>query len=154
MVISHSFPFFHPYVSLFFSFFFFSLGFFSTTHVSHYLHLPFFSFSSSFWITCVVASRTISPLLPLYFFLFLLHTHKFLPLYLTKTNSLSYTHISLADQRSTQIDVLHVFFLVLVWLVLFYCSNFIRLMRNIVFLFQIFRLGFVFCFNCGMLPLR
>ena len=94
MVISYSFPFFHPYVSSFFSFFFFSLVFFSSTHVSHYLQLPFFSFSSSFWITCVVASRTISPLLPLCFFLFLLHTHKFLPLYLTKTNSLSYTHRS------------------------------------------------------------
>ena len=29
---------------------------------------------------------------------------------------------------------------------LFYCSDFIRLMRNIVFVFQIFRLGFVFLF--------
>ena len=38
------------------------------------------------------------------------------------------------------------FFLVLVWLVLFYCSDFIRLMRKIVFVFQIFRLGFVFLF--------
>ena len=35
---------------------------------------------------------------------------------------------------------------VLVWLVLFYCSDFIRLMRKIVFVFQIFRLSFVFLF--------
>ena len=38
------------------------------------------------------------------------------------------------------------FFLVLVWLVLFYCLDFIRLMRKIVFVFQIFWLGFVFLF--------
>ena len=85
----------------FFLFFlFFSLDFFSTTHVSHYLHLPFFSFSSSFRMTCLVASRTVSPLLPLCFFPFLLHTHthKFLSLYLTQTNSLSYTHISPAEK--------------------------------------------------------
>ena len=38
------------------------------------------------------------------------------------------------------------FFFVLVWLVLFYCSDFIRLMWKIVFVFQICRLGFVFLF--------
>ena len=38
------------------------------------------------------------------------------------------------------------FFFVLVWLVLFYCLDFIRLMRKIVFVFQIFWLGFVFLF--------
>ena len=92
MVISHSFPFFHPYVSFFFSFFFFSLGFFSTTQVSHYLHLPFFSFSSSFRITCVVASRTISPFLPLCFFPFLLHTHTQIYLPLSHTNKFSLIH--------------------------------------------------------------
>ena len=38
------------------------------------------------------------------------------------------------------------FFFVLVWLVLFYCSDFIRFMRKIVFVFQIFWLGFEFLF--------
>ena len=42
--------------------------------------------------------------------------------------------------------VLLLFFLVLVWLVLFYCLDFIRLIRKIVFVFQIFQLGFVFLF--------
>ena len=51
-----------------------------------------------------------------------------------------------------EISVLHrstytfFFFFVLVWLVLFYCSDFIRLMRKIVFVFQIFWLGFEFLF--------
>ena len=127
-------------------FLFFSLDFFSTTHVSHYLHLPFFSFSSSFRMTCLVASRTVSPLLPLCFFPFLLHTHthKFLSLYLTQTNSLSYTHRSSAEKWRLAFYMF--FFFILVWLVLFYCLDFIRLMRKIVFVFQIFRLGFVFLF--------
>ena len=50
-------------------------------------------------------------------------------------------------ESSVDFVLLHVFFF-LVWLVLFYCSNFIRFMRKIVFVFQIFRLGF--CFDCGM----
>ena len=51
------------------------------------------------------------------------------------------------DRHFTQIGILHFFFFfVLVWLVLFYCLDFIRLMRKIVFVFQIFQLGFVFLF--------
>ena len=61
---------------------------------------------------------------------------------------LSHTHIDhrqrSGDRHSTQIG-LNVFFFVLIWLVLFYCSDFIRLMRKIFFVFQIFWLGFVFC---------
>ena len=116
MVISYSFPFFHPYVSSFFSFFFFSLVFFSSTHVSHYLQLPFFSFSSSFWITCVVASRTISPLLPLCFFPFLLHTHTQIYLPLSHTNKFSLIHTYITGRSAFYTNRRYTFFF------FFFCS--------------------------------
>ena len=60
-----------------------------------------FSFSSSFRITCVCVEAS-NKLLPLCFFFFLslslTQTHKFLSLYLTQTNSLSYTHRSPAEK--------------------------------------------------------
>ena len=58
MVISYSFPFFHPYVSFFFSFFFFSC-FFSTTHA-----YPYFSILSFFNIYFPLDSRTSLSLSP------------------------------------------------------------------------------------------
>ena len=67
---------------------------------------------------------------------------------LTQTNSLSYAHRSLAEKWRSAFytDRPTCFFFVLVWLVLFYCSDFIRLMRKIVFVFQIFWLCFEFLF--------
>ena len=84
--------FFHPYVSSLFFSLIFSLPH-TYTYPYIYLHsffdFLFFQFLSS-------RLQNISPLLPLSCFLFLLytHTHKFLSLYLTQTNSLSYTYRS------------------------------------------------------------
>ena len=101
MVISYSFPSFHPHVPFYFLFFF---SWFFLHHTRIPLSPPTLLFLFLFLVhsgslVCVVASRT---LLPLCFFFFLslslTQTHKFLSLYLTQTNSLSYTHRSPAEK--------------------------------------------------------
>ena len=84
--------FFHPYV--FFSFLFSCI--FSSTHV----HLPPISIFTLCLTFCFSSYlQNISPLLPLFLVLFLLHTQKFLSLNLTQTNSLSYMHRSPAENK-------------------------------------------------------
>ena len=143
-ISSFSFFFIHTFFLSFFSLIF------SPPHMYTYPYLYLHSFFD-FLFFQFLSSRlqTISPLLPLSFFLFLLHTHahtNFSPS-ISHKQILSHTHIDhrhrSGDRRST---CFFFFFLVLVRLVLFYCSDFIRLMRKIVFVFQIFRLGFVFLF--------
>ena len=96
-----------------------------------------FTFLFSFLLPHVVYSRAFKKLSLCSLF----HTNKIL----------SHTHIDhrqrSGDRSSTQIGVLQVsFFFGMFWLVLFNSSDFIRLMRKIVFVFQIFRLGFVCLF--------
>ena len=92
-------PFIHTFPrSLLFYFIFFSWFFLHHTRIP--LSPPTLLFLFLFLVhsgslVCVVASRT---LLPLCFFLCLLHTQKFLSLYLTQTNFLSYTHRSPAEK--------------------------------------------------------
>ena len=83
--------FFHPYL------FFFSC-FFSST----YAHLPPISIFTLCLTFCFSSYlQNISPLLPLFFVLFLLHTHthKFLSPNLTQANSLSCMHKSLEKNK-------------------------------------------------------
>ena len=111
--------------------YFFSLGFSSTTHVSHYLHLPFFFFFFFFfqfipdhlcvWQPPAHFSLSVS----FSFFLFLLHKHTNFSPSISHKQILSHTHIDhrqrSGDWRSTQIGVLHFFF--------FGLSSFILLLR-------------------------
>ena len=80
--------FFHPYV-------FFFLVVFSPPHTYTYPYIYLHSFFDFLFFQFLISRlQNISSLLPLSFFLSLTHTHKFLSLYLTQPNSLSYTHRS------------------------------------------------------------
>ena len=132
----------HFSILISYSLFYFSLIFF----FFHHPFLFFLSFSSFFLLHTFPLSLS-----SLFFFLFFSstsstpeHSRSFLFLSLSHINKFSLIHTQITS-REVEIDVLHVFF-VLVSLVLFYCLDFIRLMRKIVFVFQIFRLGFVFLF--------
>ena len=104
MVISYSFPSFHPHVPFYFLFFF-------SWFFLHHTRIPLSPPTLLFLFLFLVHSRSLvwqppeqehTPLLPLCFFFFLslshTQTHKFLSLYLTQTNSLSYTHRSPAEK--------------------------------------------------------
>ena len=121
----------------FFLFLFFFLLVFSPPHtyLTPFLYLPSFSFSSSFQIISFLQlSLSLSLALSFfYFFYFYLILEHSLPL--SHSNKFSLIHIDhwqrSGDRRSA---------------CFFFCSDFIRLMRKIVFVFQIFRLGSVFLF--------
>ena len=135
--------------------FLFFILFFPSHHISsirfffflHHTRIPLissiyllFSFSSSFRIISSTISLCLSLALFFHFFYFYLILEHSLPLS-HKKNSLSYTHRSLTEKWRSAFYGFFFFFISL-----FYCSDFIRLMREIVFVFQIFRLGFVFLF--------
>ena len=123
MVISYSFPSFHPHVPFYLFFFiFFSWFFLHHTRIPlsppTLLFLFLFLDHSGIRITCVVASRTRAYLhfslsVSFSFFLFLLHKHTNFSPSISHKQILSHTHIDLrqrsGDWRSTQIGVLHFF---------------------------------------------
>ena len=89
--------FFFFFIHTFFFPFLFSC-FFSPTH-EHLPPISIFTLCLTFCFSSYL--QNISPLLPFSFVLFLLHTHthKFLSLNVTQTNSLSYTHRSPAENK-------------------------------------------------------
>ena len=123
---------------MFLSFLFFPLGFFSTTHISHSFPLStfffFFQFIPDHFFSSAISFSFSSSLFFL-LFLFLLDSRTLSPSISLK-QILSHTHRSLAKKWRS---VFYMFFF-------FFGSDFIRLMRKIVFVFQIFRLGSVFLF--------
>ena len=128
----------------------------------HHTHIPLLSLSillflflvhsGSFLQLSLSLSLFLSLALSLFFLLFLfLPDSRTLSPSISHKQILSHTHIDhwqrSGNWRSTQIGILHFCFcFFLVWLVLFYCSDFFRLMRKIAFVFQIFWLCFVFLF--------
>ena len=96
MLLNFDFLFLILFSFLFFSFLF--SCFFSSTH-EHLPPISIFTLCLTFCFSSYL--QNISPLLPLSFVLFLLHTHthKFLSLNLTQTNSLSYTYRSPAENK-------------------------------------------------------
>ena len=134
----------HHLSSIRFFFYFFFFLIFSPPHTYPIPFLCLSSFSFQFipyhFFNYLSLSLSLSLFLQLslfLLFLFLLDSKTLSPS-ISHKQILSHTHIDHQQRngnRSTHIDVLFFFFF-------FYCSDFIRLMRKIAFVFQIFQLGF------------